>query len=222
MFTPTRVPVPPDAEEIHPGYWLTAQQGYEGQWTFYLYFNDQRKIIATVNLPLTQTYRSRDHTPDAAMIRPRISTEGIPDEVATAIGSSLMVSACFATVLNECYDEELEQQQREHDQFMRELKLSKQRDAEQFEQLYQQVIWMVGSKFRLRRRGKKATVFGTIDYVTPPREDGTAPPGAYMNTTSEKGVPMHIRLRDVIKMEIKQDNSSRRYDLIYEEKLKGE
>jgi hypothetical protein len=173
-------------------------------------------------VPLVQSYRSRDHEPDSAMIQPRIRSGDIPDEVARAVSAALLMSADFATVLNECYEDELDKQQQEYDAYQRELKLANQRDLEQFEELYQKVVWLIGSKFRLRRRGKKATVFGTIDFVTPPRDDGTAPPGAYMNTTSEKGVSMHIRLKDVIWMEIKHEDSSRRYDNIYTEKLKEE
>lgn len=233
---PAKTEIPPDAEEIHPGYHLHAQpeqrRGYGWQvpdepdtnrWVFTLYFpNGDKRDVATVNLPMTKTMRTRDDRPDAALISARVSTRDVPDEVVHAISNALFVSASFATVLNESYEDELTRQQNEYDKYQQELKLARQRDDEQYNELFQKVVWLVDSKFRLKRRGKKATVFGTIKYVTPPREDGSAPPGAYMETISEKGVPMTIRLRDVIWMEIKHDDSSRRYDNIYTEKLREE
>lgn len=74
-------------------------------------------------------------------------------------------------------------------------------------EIYELVRWLEGQKFRLRRRGMRATVFGTIDRVN---EHG-------MNTTSEKNVPMHITFRELEKLEIKYEDE-KRYTLIYERK----
>jgi hypothetical protein len=216
--------VPPGAEEIQPGFFMEKKLiGFNNdRWQFTMWTADgARVVVALVNEPLKGgNYRSRDQGPDVAMVIPRIGVSGIPEGHARAVGKIIIAAADFAAGLNEQHKDAIAKQQEEFEQYERERRLARQRDEEQFKKLYEQVIWLVGSKFRLRRRGMKATVFGTINYVTPPQADGSPPPGAFMRTTSEKGVDMTIRLRDVILMDIKHDDSSRRYDNIYTEQLK--
>lgn len=231
MHPPSRfkTPVPADAVEIVPGYHMHASVEFfhynsAGRTVFYVYHDDTRTAVASVNMPLTKTYRSRDDLPDAAMITPRIRNAELPEEVTRAVAETLMTSAEFAMILNGAYTDEIDKQQRDFEAYQRELKLKNQRDDEQFRKLYAQVIWMVGSKFRLRRRGKKATVFGEINHVQEPAgqdEQGQPipPRNPYMLTTSEKGVSMRILLRDVIWMEVKEEDSSRRYTNIYTEEV---
>lgn len=75
--------------------------------------------------------------------------------------------------------------------------------ARQQEQ-YELIRWYVGHKFRLKRDGYRATVFGTIDKVTP----------SHIYSTSEKGVSMQIEIAGVNWFEVKNEPTDKRYDTI--------
>lgn len=220
---------PPDAVEIEsvPGIFAHAEARphQPNRWEFSVHSVKGRQTVCWVNMPLTQTYRSRDQRPDEAMIQPNLPRL-MNEYSARARAEVLLLAADFAAAMNEAYGPELSKQQQQFDEWNREQKLAYQRDEEQFIKLYSQVIWMVGTKFRLKRRGMKATVFGEILRIDEPTNrtvEGEKPyhRDPYMQTVSEKGVPMRIRVRDIIWMEVKEDSSSRRYTNIYTEEVKS-
>lgn len=206
-------------EQVREDYYSREPQGYD----FVLYRTDynERLYAAYVNMPLKQKHRAKDALPDAAMITPRSHGRAFGEQTTRAIAACLMLAADKAVELNTIAWPELQKQAQERAKLMEENALRFQRDDDQYKRLYEQVVWLIGSKFRLRRRGKRASVFGEIIRVYPePLPDGSPPPESFMQTVSEKGVAMNIRLRDVILMEIKAEDSDRRYDQIYKEEVK--
>lgn len=117
--------------------------------------------------------------------------------------------------------EERRRQQREQWERERQERLERQRQVTAMREarakhLYEELRWMLDSKIRLTRDGKRATVFGTIQRVN----EGTnwrrevLPASHNMDIITEKGVHMNIVLADINKLEVKYDDE-KRYTLLY-------
>jgi hypothetical protein len=93
-------------------------------------------------------------------------------------------------------------------------------------QLYEHVRWLLEHQFRLKRDGKKSTVFGTIKSVSEPYETTARRPynqigpanmdytKCIMHTVSERGVQMAIKLADINCFDVKYDGE-KRFNNIY-------
>jgi hypothetical protein len=222
--------IPEGAEALEQeGYYVQVSEEAE-RWTgkvvgyrFFLHREgtDGSLHVCYVNEPLTQKHRAQDSPPDSSMITPRLFSRSVGENTARAIAEVLVRAADHAMGANERCHLELAKQEQVRQELIQENALLRQRDDEQYAKLYNQVIWLIGNKFRLRRRGKRATVFGEIISVWPsPTDEVPVPPRAVMHTVSEKGVDMQIELRDVIFMEVKEEDSDRRYTEIYKEEVK--
>ncbi len=134
------------------------------------------------------TYGSRYMTPTASRV----------------LAEVLQLAADFCERLNEQNAEALahqEHQRREH-----RLRQQREREAEEAKraEIKEQVQWYIGQKFKLRRRGYRATVFGTIDAIT----------DTQLRTTSERGVPMTTQIEDLTELHIMYEGE-RRYTKVF-------
>lgn len=106
---------------------------------------------------------------------------------------------------------ERERREKEHAAYMERVREErrKAREAEEARvaEVKEAVQWMIDQKFKLKRRGYKSTVFGTLKEVTP----------SAIRTISEKNVPMHIPLREIEYFAVKYEGD-RQYTEIYKEK----
>jgi hypothetical protein len=118
---------------------------------------------------------------------------------ALAVAEALALAASYCVACNEAHIEELAwQEYARRDAREREAREEANRDRVR-QEIKEAIQWYIGNKFKLRRQGYKATVFGTIDRVT----DTT------IYTTSERNVRMQTLLSDLEQMWVMYDGEKR-------------
>jgi hypothetical protein len=123
---------------------------------------------------------------------------------AKAVAEAMQIAADFCHALNEQAAEALAWQEYERrDVREREIRELAEEELKRAE-IKESVQWYVGQKFKLRRKGYKATVFGVIDRIS----DTT------LYTTSERGVSMTTQIDDLIELHIMYDGE-RRYTKVF-------
>jgi cell division septum initiation protein DivIVA len=118
---------------------------------------------------------------------------------ARALGEVLALAASLVEALDREKADELTEQARKREAYLRQ-KIQEEEAKEQHRlKLKEDVQWYIGQKFKLRRKGYRATVFGVIDRIT----DTT------IFTISERGVRMTIDLESLEELHIMYEGEKR-------------
>jgi hypothetical protein len=118
---------------------------------------------------------------------------------ALAVSEALALAASYCVACNEARIEELAwQEYARRDAREREAREEANRDRAR-QEIKEAIQWYIGNKFKLRRAGYKATVFGTIDRVT----------DTIIYTASERNVRMQTLLSDLEQMWVMYDGEKR-------------
>ena len=128
-------------------------------------------------------------------------------EDAFAVAKTLETAAEFAKRLNVAAAPELEKQERAHKYAIAKREQEKAEHEQRVAAIKEHVQWYTGQKFKLRRKGYRATVFGVIDRVT----------DTHIYTTSERGVAMTTKLADLEELHVMYEGE-RRYTRVFPEK----
>lgn len=130
-------------------------------------------------------------------------------ECARASAAMLLIAADILDAEHRFHAEELMGQQQAHAKSLEEQLKAEEQRQEKRNKLKEELQWFVGHKFKLRRDGYKATVFGTIDRFT----------DTHVYTTSERGVRMDTRIEDINFFAVMYDGE-RRYTKVFEREPK--
>jgi hypothetical protein len=118
---------------------------------------------------------------------------------AAAVAKALSVAAEYADRLNDAAWWELAEQERAKHEIEEVAKREAEEEEQRLETIREQVQWYIGQTFKLKRKGYRATVYGTIDSVSTRK----------LHTTSERGVKMTTELLDLETMSIKYEGEKR-------------
>jgi hypothetical protein len=118
---------------------------------------------------------------------------------AKAVATALVIAADYAERLNDEAAEALAYQERAKHEIEEVAKREAEEEEQRLEAIREQVQWYIGQTFKLKRKGYRATVYGTIDSVSTRK----------LHTTSERGVKMTTELLDLETMSIKYEGEKR-------------
>lgn len=133
------------------------------------------------------------------------------DDAAQARASAVMLTLA-ADLLDAMHRQaapQLEKQIKEHAAKLEAELKAEEAKVEKRSKLKEELQWFVGQKFKLKRDGFKATVFGTINRFT----------DTHVYTTSERGVRMDTRIDDINFFAIMYEGE-RRYTQVFERPAK--
>lgn len=131
-------------------------------------------------------------------------TRGMSAVDARALGEVLALAASFVEALDREKADELAEQVRRRAEYLHKQIQEEEAKEQHRLKLKEDVQWYIGQKFKLRRKGYRATVFGVIDRIT----DTT------IFTTSERGVKMTTDLESLEELHIMYEGE-KRYTKVY-------
>jgi hypothetical protein len=123
----------------------------------------------------------------------------MPPACAQAYSEAVSLAADFCYRLNEQAAEALAHQEYERRDVRERQQREQEAEAAKRAELQESIQWYIGQKFKLKRKGYRATVFGTINRVT----DRT------IYTTSERDIPMETNLVDLTELHIMYEGDKR-------------
>jgi len=187
--------------ELHGGHTLSVEPDSHGV-TFYVVHGTSRVYTVEVKAPLSRRrYREWDpHYDD-----PEYGVVGIGygrsinPSAAVALSETIAVAADFCARLNDQCAEGLAWQEYQRREIVEVEEKRRAEEAALRAEIQEQIQWYVGQKFKLKRKGYKATVFGVIDRVST----------TTIYTTSERGVSMTTEISDLTELHIMYDGEKR-------------
>lgn len=115
---------------------------------------------------------------------------------------------------------EQEERERQYKERVERDRIAREAREAKVSELVDTLKWMIGERIRLKRRGYRATVFGTIDHIT----DKEGYRFGWIQITTEKDKWMEINLRDVMILQMRDPDGSQKkgsYHTIYEDQYDG-